>query len=90
MQHYESLFPYSYPYTAADPFETHISSPNETETEKRVKEIMADRWRSIKSLLPENFRVIYSIPDTEGGSWSMPPAVKNTRSLKVSLLFQIT
>lgn len=71
--------------TASDPFETHISSPNETEIAKRVKDITAGKWRSIKSSLPETFRLIYNIPDGEDGSWSMPSAVKNTKSLKVML-----
>lgn len=75
-------------YIASDPFETHISSPNETETAKRVKEITSGKWRSIKSSLPETFRLIYNIPDGEDGGWSMPSAVKNTRSLKVRLLFK--
>ncbi|EEA27692.1 rRNA-binding ribosome biosynthesis protein utp25 [Talaromyces marneffei ATCC 18224] len=68
---------------ASDPFETHISSPDETEISKRVKEITAGKWRSIKSSLLETFRLIYNIPDEEGGSWSIPSAVKNTRSLKL-------
>ncbi|EED23955.1 nucleolus protein required for cell viability, putative [Talaromyces stipitatus ATCC 10500] len=68
---------------ASDPFETHIASLDEAETTKRVNEIKSDKWRSIKSSLPENFRLIYNIPDGEGGSWSMPSAVKTTRSLKL-------
>ncbi|KAF3405012.1 U3 small nucleolar RNA-associated protein 25 [Talaromyces pinophilus] len=61
---------------ASDPFETHISSPNETETAKRVRDITAGKWRSIKSSLPETFRLVYNMPDGEDGSWSMPSALK--------------
>jgi U3 small nucleolar RNA-associated protein 25 len=70
-------------YLAADPFEKHFAKPDEDELSKKTQEAAAGKWRSIKAPLPDDFRAICNVPESEGDSWSLPVAVKSTRNLKV-------
>lgn len=74
---------------AADPFEKHFASPDEAELSKKTQEAAASKWRSIRAPLPDNFRAVCNVPESDD-SWSLPVAARSTRNLKVGHIVKIT
>ncbi|KAH8697024.1 U3 small nucleolar RNA-associated protein 25 [Talaromyces proteolyticus] len=66
-----------------DPFERQFSSPAEAGLSKKAQEASAGKWRSIRSSLPDNLRLVYNITESDDTAWSAPPAVRDIRNLKL-------
>ncbi|KAL3480109.1 hypothetical protein BJX99DRAFT_221279 [Aspergillus californicus] len=66
-----------------DPFDSHFSSPNETELSQKIKAVTENKWQNAKKELPGGLRLQRAIPDLEQGDVPLLPAMKSMSNVKV-------
>ncbi|KAL4946242.1 hypothetical protein BDV06DRAFT_183027 [Aspergillus oleicola] len=66
-----------------DPFESHFSSPNESELSQNIKAASENKWKSTKKELSGGLRLVRSIPDHGQSDVPLLSAMKNMSSVKI-------
>ncbi|KAL4930080.1 uncharacterized protein BDV17DRAFT_290066 [Aspergillus undulatus] len=66
-----------------DPFDSHFSSPNETELSQRIKAVSLNKWKSLKKDLSGGLRLMRSDPDCGQNDVPVLSAMKNLSGVKI-------
>ncbi|KAL4751500.1 U3 small nucleolar RNA-associated protein 25 [Aspergillus terricola var. indicus] len=66
-----------------DPFESHFSSPNESELSQKIKAASENKWRNAKKELPGGLKIWRAIPDCGQDDVLLLAAMKSMSSVKV-------
>ncbi|RDW76258.1 U3 small nucleolar RNA-associated protein 25 [Aspergillus mulundensis] len=66
-----------------DPFDSHFSSPNETELSQGIKAASESKWRNVKKELPGGLKIWRSVPDRGQDDVPLLPAMKSLSSVKI-------
>ncbi|KAL4740820.1 U3 small nucleolar RNA-associated protein 25 [Aspergillus similis] len=66
-----------------DPFESHFSSPNESELSQKIKAASENKWKNTKQELPGGLKIWRAVPDCGQDDVPLLAAMKSMSSVKV-------
>ncbi|KAL4868147.1 hypothetical protein BDV12DRAFT_170144 [Aspergillus spectabilis] len=73
-----------------DPFESHFSSPNESELSRNIKAASENQWKNTKKELPGGLRLVRAIPDSGQNDVPLLPPIKSLSSVKIKRKLKIS
>jgi hypothetical protein len=68
-----------------EPFESHFSSPDESELSQKIKAASENKWKNAKKELPGGLKIWRAIPDCGQDDVPLLAAMKSMSSVKVSI-----
>ncbi|OJJ49571.1 hypothetical protein ASPZODRAFT_149092 [Penicilliopsis zonata CBS 506.65] len=68
---------------SSDPFESHFTSPSESELSQSIGASLQKKWRVVKKELSDGLRLVHTTPEAGQKDTPLLSAVKNTSGLKL-------